>query len=66
MLTGGVGNLGIQTQAAVVVVTKDTDMDTSLRDRLVRMLIPNNVGRGGQTASTSLNIRDNKEMLNGC
>ena len=34
----------------------DTDMDTSLRDRLVRTRIRNNVerggGGGGQTAST--------------
>ena len=32
---------GIQSQAATAVVTMDTDMDTSLRDRLVRRRIPN-------------------------
>ena len=42
----------------------NTDMDTSLRKRLARMRIHNNVERGGQSASTSFNIRDNKEMLN--
>ena len=42
-----------------MVVTMDTDMDTSLRDRFVRTRILN-VERGGQTASTSFNIRDNK------
>ena len=51
----------IQSQASVAVVTMDSDMDTSLRDRLVRTRIPNNVGRGGQTASTSFNIRDDNE-----
>ena len=34
-------------------------MDVSLRDRLVRTCIPNNVERGGKMASTSFNIRDN-------
>ena len=38
-------------------------MDTSLRDRLVRMRIPNNVERGGQMASTSFNIRENKRNV---
>ena len=53
-------------QAAAVVVTMDTDMDmdTLLRDRLVRTLVLNNFERGGgrvgQTASTSFNIRENK------
>ena len=43
------------------IVTMDTDMDTSLRDRLLSTLMPNKVERGGQTASWSLfNIRDNK------
>ena len=56
---------GIQSQAAAAVVT----MDTSLRDRLVRTLIPNNVERvrGGEergpTASSSFNIRDNKRNV---
>ena len=36
---------GIQSQAAAAVVTMDTEMDMSLRDRLVRMRIPNNVER---------------------
>ena len=53
MLTSGVGNSsstfdssklherpGIQSQAAAAVVTIDTDMDTSLRERLVRTRIP--------------------------
>ena len=38
---------GIQSQAAAAVVTKDADMDFSLRDWLVRMCIPNNVEREG-------------------
>ena len=66
---------GIQSQAAAAVATMDTDMDTSLRDRLVRRRIPNNVERrwgggggwggwgGGQTASTSFNIRENKRNI---
>ena len=33
---------GIQSQIAAAVVTMDTDMATSWRDRLVRTLIPNN------------------------
>ena len=41
---------GIQSQAAAVVVTMDTDMDTSLGDRLVSTLIPNNVQRGWHTS----------------
>ena len=53
----------VQSQAAAAVVTMDTDMDTSLRDRLVRTRIPNNVERGGQTASTSFNIHDNKRNV---
>lgn len=49
MLTAGVGEqfqhiiqhlIQRQSQAAAVVITMDTGMDTSLRDRLVRMLIP--------------------------
>ena len=54
---------GIQSQAEAAVVTMDTDMDTSLRDRLVRRRIPKNVKRGGQMASTSFNIRDNKRNV---
>ena len=41
----------------------DTVMDTSLGDRLVRTRISNNVERGGQTASSSFNIRDNKRNV---
>ena len=41
----------------------DTELDTSLRDRLVCRRIPNIVERGGQTASTSFNIRDNKRNV---
>ena len=33
------------------------DMDTSLRDRLERTLMPNKVERGGQKSSTSFDIR---------
>ena len=44
-------------------LTVDTDTDTSLRDQLVRTRIPNNVERGGQTASTSFNIRGNKRNV---
>ena len=49
----------------------DTHTDTPLRDQLVRMRIPTNVERRGgggglQTVSTSFNIRETKEMLNGC
>ena len=44
-----------------------TGMDTSLRDRLVRMRTPKNAERGGQsrgqTASTSCNIRGNKRIV---
>ena len=54
---------GIQSQAEAAVVTTDTDMDTSLRDRLVRTCIPNNVERGGQMDSTLFNIRDNKRNV---
>ena len=36
---------------------------SSLRDGLVRTRIPNNVQRGGQTASTSFNIRKNKRNV---
>ena len=48
MLTDGVGKpfqriFQHQSQAAAVDVTMDTDMDTSLRDRLVRRRKPNNV-----------------------
>ena len=72
MLTDGVGKrfqhiiqhlIQHQCQAADAVVTMDADMDTSLRDRLVRTLIPNNVERRGQTASTSINSRDNKRNV---
>ena len=35
----------------------DTDINTSLRNRLVRRRIPNNVERAGQTYLTSFNIR---------
>ena len=35
----------------------DTDINTSLRNRLVRRRIPNNVERAGQTDLTSFNIR---------
>ena len=35
-------------------------MDTSLTDRFVRTRIPNNAKTGGQMASTSFNIRENK------
>ena len=60
-----------QSHAAAVDVTMDTDMDKSLRDRLVRMLIRNNVERGrggegrggGQTVSTSFNIREKKRNV---
>ena len=52
---------GIQSQAAAVVVTMDTDMDTSLGDRVVRMRIANNVERRWQTVSSSFNIRDDKK-----
>lgn len=38
-------------------------MDTSLRDGLVRTHLTNNVQRGGQTASTSFNIRKNKRNV---
>ena len=43
-----------------MVVTKDTDMDTLLGDRLVRTRILNNVERGRQSTSTSFNISENK------
>ena len=46
-----------------MVVTMDTGMDTSLSDRLVGMLIPNKVERGGQTASTSFNIHKKQKKL---
>ena len=36
--------------------------NTSWRDRLVRTLISNNVERGGQMASNSFNIRENKRL----
>ena len=36
---------GIQSLAAAAVVTMDTDVNMSLRDRLVSMRIPNNVER---------------------
>ena len=55
--------LCIHFQAAAAIVAMDTDMDTSLRDRLVRKRIPNNVERGRQTASTSFNIRENKRNV---
>ena len=54
MLTSGEGNRfynidtklhgrpGIQSQAAAAIVTMDTDTNTSLKDKLVRTLIPNN------------------------
>ena len=45
------------------VVTMETDMETSSRDRLVRAFIPNNVERREQTALTLLNIRDNKRNV---
>ena len=55
---------GIQSQAAAAAVTRDTDMVTSLRDRLVRTRIPNNVEvGGGQRASTLFNIHDNKRNV---
>ena len=38
-------------------------MDTTLRDRLVRTRIRNNVERGAQTPSTSFNIRENKRNV---
>ena len=41
----------IQSHGAAAVVTMDTDMDTSVGDRLVRTRIPNDVERGGQTGS---------------
>ena len=50
-------------QAAVTVITMDTDMDTSLRDRLGRKRISNNVVRRGQTALTSFNIRETKRNV---
>ena len=53
----------IQSQAVAEVVTMDTDMNTSLRDRLVRTRIPNDVEREGQTSSTSFNIRKNKRNV---
>ena len=53
----------IQSQAATAVVTVDTDMDTPLRDRLVRTRIANNFERMGQRASISFNIRDNKRSV---
>ena len=52
-----------QSKAAAVVITMETDMATSLRDRLVRTLIPSNVERWGQTASTTINIRENKRTV---
>ena len=59
MLTAGTGKR-FHSQAAAGVITIDKDMDASLRDRLVRSRILNNVVTGGQTASTSFNIPDNK------
>ena len=46
----------------------DKDMDASWRDRLLRTLIPNNVERRGQTASTlfvcrGLQLRPNDQVL---
>ena len=38
-------------------------MITSLGDRLVRTRIPSDVDRGGQTASISFNVRDNKRNV---
>ena len=42
---------GIQSQAEAAVVSMDTDMDTSFRDRLVRTRIPNDVEKR-ETIST--------------
>ena len=51
-------------RAAAAVVTMDTDMDTTLRDRLVRKRIHNNVESEGHGASNLFNmIRDNKRIV---
>ena len=56
MLTDGVGKrlqniiqhlIQNQSHSEAVVVTMDTDMDRSLREQLVRTLMPNNVEREG-------------------
>ena len=52
----------IRFQAAAAVVTWDTDIDTSLRDRLVRTRKSNKVERGGKTASTSFNSQRLKKI----
>ena len=66
---------GIQAQAAAAVVTMDTNMDTSLRDRLVPTRIPINVererergggGGGGKRFQLHSTFMVTKEMWNGC
>ena len=74
MLTAGVSKRFqlIQSQAAAAVVTMDTDMDTSLRDRLVRTHVPDNVEReggegrgGGKRLQLHSTFAITKEMLSG-
>ena len=48
---------------ALYIVTMDTDMDSSLRDRLVRTRISNTIEREGQMVSSSFNIRENRRSV---